>query len=259
MVKQLSLFILFFVYSFNCVSQETQDTCIDIFFEINSYKLDARQNHKLNGFLDHYPIVTQVIGFADTTGKESNNLILSQQRASGIYDVIKKKMTSASIIVKYSGESNALSNLWMNRRVQIRAYKSEPQADSENTPVKVGDTIREIDLDNIYFVPDKPILSPESVPYVETLANQLKTFSTGIFQVVGHINYQSILDSTHLRDLYELSRQRAKTVYEYLIELGIPAARMSYKGVGNSQPVFVAPKNDEERRRNMRVQIIITR
>ena len=32
---------------------------------------------------------------------------------------------------------------------------------------------------------------------------------------------------------------------------------MTYKGVGNSQMVYKDPKNDEEKRKNMRVEILI--
>jgi len=32
---------------------------------------------------------------------------------------------------------------------------------------------------------------------------------------------------------------------------------MTFKGVGNSQMVFKNPKNDEEKRKNMRVEILI--
>jgi len=51
----------------------------------------------------------------------------------------------------------------------------------------------------------------------------------------------------------------AKAVYQYLIDFGIPATKISYRGVGNSQPIIVSPKNDEERRRNMRVEVFIIR
>lgn len=259
MLKQLYSPVLFFIFSLNCFSQVSQDTCVDVFFKINSFKLETQQNNKLKSFISLCPKVTQIIGFTDTTGKANYNLTLSGQRALIVYDVIREYSDSPDEIVTYYGESQALPELWMNRRVQIHAHKPELQTTIANRSIKVGDTMRKIDLDNLYFIPDKPILSQESVPYIEELAKQLKASPGRVFQIVGHINYQSRFDSTHLRDLYELSKLRAKAVYEYLLEFGIPADRMSYKGVGNSQPVFAAPKNDEEKRKNMRVQVIILR
>lgn len=77
------------------------------------------------------------------------------------------------------------------------------------------------------------------------------------FEIIGHVNYQSKRDPAYLKDLYELSTNRAKVIYELLLEKGIRAERMSYRGVGNSEPVFRDPKNEEEKRKNMRVEIII--
>ena len=259
-VKQLYFLSSFFVMPFCCVSQQSQDTCIDVFFKINRFKLETQQHNEISTFISVYPDVTQIIGFADTTGKTNYNLVLSQQRAFAVYDVIKGDFDSPdSKIVSYYGESQGLPELWMNRRVQICAHKPKSLTVTPNTLAKVGDTIQQIELDKLYFLPDKPILSQESVPYIEDLAKQLKAFPVGFFQIVGHVNYQSRFDSTRLRDLYELSRLRAKAVYQYLIDFGIPATKISYRGVGNSQPIIVSPKNDEERRRNMRVEVFIIR
>jgi outer membrane protein OmpA-like peptidoglycan-associated protein len=260
MVKQLYLLTSFFVVPFCCVSQQSQDTCINVFFKINSFKLENQQHNQIRTFIRLYPNVTQIIGFADTTGKANHNLVLSQQRAFAVYNVFNGDFDSSdSKIVTYYGESQDLSELRMNRRVQICAHKPASLTITPNTSAKVGDTVLKIELNNLYFLPDKPILSQESLPYIEDAAKKLKAYPAGFFHIVGHINYQSRFDSSHLQDLYELSALRAKAVYEYLIEFGIPANKMSYKGVGNSQPVIVSPKSDEERKRNMRVQIFIIR
>ena len=245
---------------FCCVSQPNQDTCIDVFFKVNSFKLETQQYNKIRTFIGLHPDVTRLIGFADTTGTAKYNLALSRQRAIAVYETIKSDFDSSdSRIVTYYGESQSFSGLWMNRRVQICAHKPESPIMTPNTSTKVGDTVQKIELDKLYFLPDKPILSQESVPYIEDLAKQLKAFPFGSFQIVGHINYQSRFDSTHLRDLYEFSRLREQAVYQYLIDFDIPATRISYKGVANSQPVIIYPKNDEERMRNMRVEVFIIR
>lgn len=52
----------------------------------------------------------------------------------------------------------------------------------------------------------------------------------------------------------QLSEQRAKAVYDYLINKGIPSDRLSYKGYGETQPV--APNDtDEGRSENRRTEI----
>lgn len=157
----------------------------------------------------------------------------------------------------YMGESTEEPELWKNRRVQIIAYQNPLVESKENIKVDSQAVVRSIDLQYVYFIPDQAIVTQESIPYINELASILKMYKTETFEIVGHINYQSRFDSTHLTDLYQLSERRAKAVYEYLESYGISPARMAFKGVGNSRPIYPSPANDEQRRRNMRVQIII--
>ncbi len=50
-------------------------------------------------------------------------------------------------------------------------------------------------------------------------------------QIIGHMDKRE--DKENLNDL---SVERAKAIYDYLIKRGIPAERLSYKGVKSSQP-----------------------
>ncbi len=268
-------FLLLFICSFfwcKCFTQENTDTSMNVFFETNDFKLNKDQLTTIRHFLTAYPVITCITGYADSTGTSGYNLALSRKRAFAIYNTISISDGSvSSTIVRYHGESEELPELWMNRRVQICAHKPSSQILEKNSTAKLNDeplagndslnnkdTIRVINLENLYFYPDMSVLTQESIPYLKELAQQLKAYPGSTFEIIGHVNYQSRFDSTHLRDLYLLSRQRAKAVYDYLVQFGIPAAKMKYKGVGNSQPLIVHPKNDEERRKNMRVQVIIT-
>ena len=258
MNKQLFLLLISSIYYYTCFSQNSVDTSINLFFKTNSFILDTHQYNRVKEFLTSYPNVTQIIGYTDTSGTATYNFALSKKRASTTYKVIKNNIDSIDpSIVTYYGESKELPEFWMNRRVQIRSHTTEFPILEKETVLNCRDTIRILDLENIYFLPDKPILLQESVPYIQELAKQLKTIPSGTFEIVGHVNYQSRFDSTHLKDLYNLSKLRAKAVYDYLLEFGIPATKLTYKGIGNSKPVFVSPKNDEEKRKNMRVQVII--
>ena len=59
-------------------------------------------------------------------------------------------------------------------------------------------------------------------------------------------------------DNQALSEQRAKAVYQYLIDKGIGEERMSYKGFGESQPV---DSNDtaKGRKKNRRTAFLVNR
>ncbi|MFL5787234.1 MAG: OmpA family protein, partial [Flavisolibacter sp.] len=143
-------------------------------------------------------------------------------------------------------------DLAKNRKVEIVASIPIPAAISSDNKI-----INSFNLDNIYFLPDRAIVTDESIPYINELANRLKTYKTEYFEIIGHVNYQSKKDSSQLQDLYLLSERRAKKIYDMLIEKGIPSSRMTYKGVGNSQPIYPNPINEDEKRKNMRLEVII--
>ncbi len=59
-------------------------------------------------------------------------------------------------------------------------------------------------------------------------------------------------------DRLDLSTQRAKAVYRFLINNNIEKERLSYKGFGSTMPIFPLPEKDEkERAANRRVEIEI--
>ena len=113
------------------------------------------------------------------------------------------------------------------------------------------------DIENVNFLPDKPIITPESLGSVPSLISQLRSYHGAHFEIVGHVNYQSKKDQAYLRDLFKFSEDRAKVIFELLLEYGFSKESLRYKGVGNSQPLIHFPRSDEERKRNMRVQIIV--
>jgi outer membrane protein OmpA-like peptidoglycan-associated protein len=243
--------------SLDSISQISRDTTINLYFETNSIKLDSHQIKKLKNFSSSFHI-NSIIGYADTTGIQVYNLHLSRKRAIEVYKVLSEqsKLIDQNVLT-YLGESSEESDLWQNRRVKL--IGNEDSVNIINNKSKTEDQIiiRSFDLDYIYFVPDRAIVTQESIPYVKGLADILKSYTTETFEIIGHINYQSRFDSSHLTDLYQLSERRAKAIYDYLVSYGISPTRMTFRGVGNSQPIYSSPINDEQRRKNMRVQIIV--
>jgi outer membrane protein OmpA-like peptidoglycan-associated protein len=257
----------------SCFSQTNRDTSINFYFAINSAQLDSNQYQLLKDFSSAFQIKA-IKGYADTTGAQGYNISLSKKRAYSVYAALSNIASADKIKLLFLGESAEESELGRNRKVKVIASLIPKKKVADPIILKAGDSItlnepasetskhapvvvRTFDLKYIYFIPDQAIVTYESLPYIQELADILKTYKTESFEIIGHINYQSRFDSTHLRDLYQLSERRAKAVYDLLVKQGIPASRMSYKGVGNSQPVYPKPVNDEQRLRNMRVQIII--
>jgi outer membrane protein OmpA-like peptidoglycan-associated protein len=53
----------------------------------------------------------------------------------------------------------------------------------------------------------------------------------------------------------DLSVQRAKFVYDFLVDKGIKKSRMSYKGFGASNKLYPLERTERERTLNRRVEI----
>ncbi|MBI3136931.1 MAG: PD40 domain-containing protein [Bacteroidetes bacterium] len=94
-----------------------------------------------------------------------------------------------------------------------------------------------VTLENVFFDLDSYNLRSESYIELDKLAQYLKDNPTMKIELQGHTDTQG--DDKHN---LELSDNRAKAVYEYLITKGIAKERLTYKGYGETQPVV----SDEE-------------
>lgn len=252
------ILLIFFLLSLHLLSneQQTRDTLLTLHFRPGVYTLDSFQLKQLEAFSSSIYAVKNITGYADSVGTIKYNLQLSLLRSRKVYEALQSMKTTIEKLPEYKGEEFQQDpDLSKNRKVEILAYTLPALNDSSKEIKK--HVIKVLDLDDIYFIPDKPIIAAGSIPYVHDLAGMLKKYSDAQFEIVGHVNYQSKNDTSYLKDLYKLSEERAKTIYSLLIEEGIPAGHLRYKGVGNSQPVFKDPKNDEEKKKNMRVQVMI--
>lgn len=116
-------------------------------------------------------------------------------------------------------------------------------------PTDVGTVVT---LKNVFFDFDRSELKPESFVELNKLADYLMKNAIRI-EIGGHTDDQG---SEEYND--RLSENRAKAVYDYLIQKGIPAERLQYKGYGMRLPV--ADNGTEEgRAANRRTEFKIVR
>lgn len=126
----------------------------------------------------------------------------------------------------------------------------ELEEDIRMVPLKEGQIIR---INNIYFKANQAILLPESFAELDRVLEFLKKNPNIYVEIGGHTNG---LPSHEFCDA--LSQARAKRVYEYLVDNGIPENRLSYKGYGKRMPI-ADNSTLSGRKKNQRVEMKIIR
>lgn len=115
-------------------------------------------------------------------------------------------------------------------------------------PIQIG---RRVILRNIFFDTDKYILKPESNAELTKLTAFLENNPEISIEISGHTDTQGGKEHNQ-----KLSLNRAKAVYNYLIEHGIKSERLSYAGYGYTQPI-ATNKTPEGRALNRRTEFKI--
>lgn len=115
-------------------------------------------------------------------------------------------------------------------------------------PIEVGNKVI---LNNIFFDTNRFDLKPESMAELQKLIDFLNANPTVSIEISGHTDNVGSVQANQL-----LSENRAKSVYEYLINHGINSARLIYKGYGETQPV-ATNDTDEGRQKNRRTEFKI--
>ena len=114
-------------------------------------------------------------------------------------------------------------------------------------PAEVGTVVV---LNNIFFDFDRSDLKTESYVELDRLVDYLSHNRIRI-EIGGHT------DNTGTSDYNEkLSRDRAKSVYDYLVAHGIAESRLSYRGYGIQKPI-ASNDTEEGRAKNRRTEFTI--
>ena len=133
--------------------------------------------------------------------------------------------------------------------------------------VRVGNLLK-IQIASIQFAPDSPRLSEDSPEVIERnknvllrLSKILRKYDSYGITIEGHAasifwNNAAKAQKEEVEELQPLSLQRAETVKNYLVRLGIPEKRINTVGRGGTSPVV--PHSDGENRwKNRRVEFLL--
>ena len=109
----------------------------------------------------------------------------------------------------------------------------------------------EIALNDIMFEFDKADLKPKYLSLIDKAIDIIKQHATNDIIIEGHTD---AIGSDEYN--IELSKARAKNVYDYLISKGLDAKQISYVGLGKKRPI-ADNTTEAGRARNRRVYIVI--
>jgi outer membrane protein OmpA-like peptidoglycan-associated protein len=180
-------------------------------------------------------------------------------------DLNTNKVTTSTSSDPVTGEflaciltgSNILMNvshpyyLLYSENFQIEKNYTELEPYLKNIALKRPEVGESFVLRNVFFDFDKSTLKKESEVELNKLVDYL-TSNKGIkIEIGGHTDNQGSESYNE-----KLSNDRAKAVYDYLVNKGINSNRMSYKGYGMSKPI-ATNDTEEGRALNRRTEFTI--
>ncbi len=135
-------------------------------------------------------------------------------------------------------------------QTELNTVQKPDTIDIRLKPISEGETLI---LKNIYFETDSYIINNRSLSELENAFQLLKENSEIVVEISGHTD-----DVGSDEYNQELSRLRAREVYNRLVTKGIKEERLTYKGYGETQPLT---RNDSEigRKSNRRIEFRVLR
>lgn len=144
-------------------------------------------------------------------------------RVSGLYKIVIPKKSDYSFYVEVP------NYLFESKQISTNSEERQQQLDFQLSPLEKG---KSIPLNNVYFEFDSYELNEKSRNEIQKVAAFLKENASIKIEIAGYTDQQGS-EAYNLK----LSEQRAKSVYNALLNIGIPKDRISYKGYGEkAQP-----------------------
>ena len=112
------------------------------------------------------------------------------------------------------------------------------------------DKSKSITLKNIYFENGNAILKSESYPMLEDLAEFLTQNKTLALEIIGHTDNIGSASKNLV-----LSKERAQSVIDFLVNNGVEKERLKANGYGQEQPIASNDDEKEGRELNRRIEV----
>ena len=230
-IPNFSIFNIFENYDISCFNMpESLRPLSSICF--NGVVRDVNTNHAI------------INATVDITDKDAGELYSSTK--TGYNGAFRQCLREAG---KYGITVSAKGYMIFSDVVDINDYTSDTLT-VMLYPLENG---KDMIIRNVVFAYDSFVLEKESFPELQRVVKMMKDNPDLSFEVRGHTDNSGT-------DAYNdnLSKERAKAVYYYLISQGISASRLTYNGYGSHFPVM-SNDNDKGRSLNRRTEIRVIR
>jgi outer membrane protein OmpA-like peptidoglycan-associated protein len=273
---KLISFLLFLCITLPLFAQK--QTEMTIHFDFNKAVIRPTDSRLLDSLIATFPVNSknasiEIYGHTDSKGTNGYNDTLSLKRVKAAKKYLLARGVALSSITREEGYGSQRpvatvrnsSYEIINRRVELVITTNEEVTTSEKTLTKIiEDTATRsgtnIILKNLNFIGGTHHLLNSSLPILQDLLNVLQANKNLVIQIEGHICCLRGDQDGYDDDLgtKNLSEERAKAVYTYLVNNHIAAERLSYKGYGHKRPIFPYPeKTKQQEMLNRRVEIKI--
>lgn len=166
------------------------------------------------------------------------------------FPLLPKEIKTVSLIY---GKDQFINNPFNYVGIKIKSFSECMSELKEKERLNKMELNKPLTLNNIYFEVNKSVLLENSYAELNTVVEFLKANTSINIEISGHTDNTGN-ESANL----VLSENRAKAVYDYLIQHGINQLRLTYKGLGSSIPK-VSNDTPENRSKNRRVELKITK
>lgn len=189
---------------------------------------------------------------------EYDNIVfdLATAKDGGFETELDCKKKNYKIVISKEGYQSASKNLTIELGQTEQLKIQLLQATIEESIKRGSDLISYLELDPILFDLNKAEIRRDAQPILKVAANYLQENSDLKIEIRSHTD-------TKASDEYnqKLSNQRAKATRDYLVNLGISTARISYEGFGEGNLLNDCKQwkncSAQENEKNRRSEIIV--
>lgn len=269
-MKTILIFLLALTFGISVFSQNKLEA---VHFDFDVYELNDQNKKALDNLISQLNDKEITLkGYTDFIGSKAYNDKLSNQRVNSVKAyLLQKGINEANIVQSIGlGELTEFKDRAKNRRVDVlvtpivKNEVVEEVIEIEGQPASSLDKINDLEvgesiaLENMEFIPGRHFLKEYSKPILQDLLSTMQKHLNLKIEIQGHIccDYSGDDGLDWDTQTKDLSNNRAKHIYEYLVREGIDKNRLSYKGFGSSKPL-VEEITEADQQKNRRVEIMI--